>query len=134
MAKKKVAEEQPTVQSIAGYIKKYTAKTKPMPHHHGESTREAEYKGHKIIIRTTYEITVDGQAVTGHINVSNEGDVQYHAIPNFSFGSAVDLGVLNSRMSAPLENALPAPMMMTALTPASTLARSIPATRPARSS
>ena len=91
MAKKKVAEEQPTVQSIAGYIKKYTAKTKPMPHHHGESTREAEYKGHKIIIRTTYEITVDGQPVTGHINVSNDGDVQYHAIPNFSFGSAVDL-------------------------------------------
>ena len=62
-----------------------------MPHHHGESIREAEYKGHKIIIRTTYEITVDGQPVTGHINVSNDGDVQYHAIPNFSFGSAVDL-------------------------------------------
>lgn len=92
MAKKKVAEEeQPTVQSIASYIKKNTAKTKPMPHHHGESIREAEYKGHKIIIRTTYEITVDGQPVTGHINVSNDGDVQYHAIPNFSFGSAVDL-------------------------------------------
>ena len=92
MAKKKVAEEeQPTVQSIASYIKKYTTKIKPMPHHHGESIREAEYKGHKIIIRTTYEITVDGQPVTGHINVSNDGDVQYHAIPNFSFGSAVDL-------------------------------------------
>ena len=31
-------------------------------------------------------------------------------------GSAVVLGVLNSRMSAPLENALPAPMRMTAST------------------
>lgn len=93
MAKKIVAEEQPTVQSIARYIKQNTAKPKMKMHHTGAgvSVREATYKGHQIIIRTSYEITVDGQPVTGHVNVSNEGDVQYHAIPNFSFGSAVDL-------------------------------------------
>jgi hypothetical protein len=45
-----------------------------------------------------------------------------------SVGSAVDFGVLNSRMSAPPENALPPPTMTMASQSASALARSMPAT------
>ena len=47
-------------------------------------------------------------------------------------GSAVALGVLNSRMSAPPENALPAPMSTMAATAASAFARAMPAAMPAR--
>jgi hypothetical protein len=62
------------------------------PHHHGETTvREDSYRGHTIRIVTTYEIEVDGLPVTGHLLVTNEGSVHYHAIPNQEFASAVDM-------------------------------------------
>jgi hypothetical protein len=62
-------------------------------HTHGqlESLREADYKGRRITIRTTYHIEVDGKAVEGHLGVTNDGRVHYHAVPNLSFASAVDL-------------------------------------------
>jgi len=83
----------PTPKSIASYVKKNLGKAKmaPMSHTHTVSTREVDYKGHHIVIKTTYEIDVDGHAVTGHIDVSNEGQIAYHGIPNVSFDSAVDL-------------------------------------------
>jgi hypothetical protein len=56
-----------------------------------ESTREADYKGHHIVIRTTYQIEVDGKSVTGHMGVTNDGRVHYHPIPNISFASALDM-------------------------------------------
>ena|SRR5689334_3075490 len=67
------------------------------PDHHGPgahpamSVREVEYKGHRIVIETTYHITVDGQPVTGHVQVGTDGQVHYHAIPNQEFASAVDM-------------------------------------------
>jgi hypothetical protein len=65
-------------------------------HDHGrgrpmESTREATYYGHHIVIRTTYHIEVDGMPIEGHLGVTNDGQVHYHAVPNLSFASAVDL-------------------------------------------
>jgi hypothetical protein len=63
-------------------------------HGHGmpmESTREATYQGHQIVIRTTYRIEVDGMPIEGHLGVTNDGQVHYHAVPNLSFASAVDL-------------------------------------------
>jgi hypothetical protein len=69
---------------------------KPSAHEHGmqhmggaETVREDEYKGHKIVIRTRYQIEVDGHPVTGHLGVTNDGRVHYHAVPNLSFPSAV---------------------------------------------
>ena len=61
--------------------------------HHGplETVREVEYAGHRILIRTTYEIEVDGRPVVGHLGVANDGRVHYHPVPNLSFPSAVDL-------------------------------------------
>ena len=56
-----------------------------------ESTREADYYGHHIVIRTTYHIEVDGTPIEGHLGVTDDGQVHYHAVPNLSFASAVDL-------------------------------------------
>jgi hypothetical protein len=73
----------------------FAAATQHMEHglDHGpkSSVREARYKGHRIRIETTYQITVDGQPVTGHVMVNNEGRVHYHSIPNQEFPSAVDM-------------------------------------------
>lgn len=61
-------------------------------HEHAEMTiRELTYRGHTIRIMTSYEIEVDGAPVTGHLLVTNEGTVHYHAIPNQEFASAVDM-------------------------------------------
>jgi hypothetical protein len=58
---------------------------------HFVSVREAEYKGHKIAVRTHYEIKVDGKPISGHIYVDNSGRVSSHAMPAYSFVSTVDL-------------------------------------------
>src|SRR5258708_3009461 len=56
-----------------------------------EIIREDDYKGHHVIVRTRYDITIDGQVVTGHIMLTNLGQVQYHGLPNHSFHSPVEL-------------------------------------------
>lgn len=86
----------PTPESIAKYVKQNMRKASPMMammHHEGaqEIVREDDYKGHHIVVRTTYHITVDGQEVTGHIMLTNAGQVQYHGLPNHSFDSTVGL-------------------------------------------
>jgi hypothetical protein len=86
--------ERPTPARIASYVKKNARKTKSaqMAHHMpSESVREADYEGHHIVIRTTYTITVDRVPITGHMGVTNDGQVHYHPVPNVSFASAVDL-------------------------------------------
>jgi hypothetical protein len=71
------------------------------------SVREEAYRGHRIKVVTTYEITIDDQPVAGHLNIGNNGAVHYHAIPNQEFPSmigmvehiidlSIDLGTLHS--------------------------------------
>jgi hypothetical protein len=61
-------------------------------HGHGlEAVRQAEHRGHRIVIKTCYEITVDGQPVTTHLSLGNDGTLRTHAMPNYAFSSAVDL-------------------------------------------
>jgi hypothetical protein len=89
------SEELPTPASIAKYVKQ-NVKAQPammgMMHEGGqEIVREEDYKGHHVVVRTTYHITVDGTEVTGHIMLTNAGQVQYHGLPNHSFDSAVAL-------------------------------------------
>ena len=64
------------------------AKHHNMPH---ESIRELEYNGHKIMIRTKYEIKVDGKNLKGHVYVDNNGRVSSHVFPTYSFVSTADL-------------------------------------------
>ena len=87
-------EEKPTPKSIAGYVKSNAVRVrKAQQMHHGESvvTREADYKGHHISVRTKYEVEVDGKPLMGHIGVTDSGSVHYHPIPNLSFASALDM-------------------------------------------
>jgi len=84
----------PTPKSIASYVKKNApAVRKAQKHHHMNSTsvREAEYKGHHIVVTTTYNVTVDGMPIMGHLGVTNDGSVHYHPVPNMKFDSAIDL-------------------------------------------
>jgi hypothetical protein len=61
--------------------------------HHRESviTRETDYKGHHILVRTRYEVEIDGKPMMGHIGVNDEGLVHFHPIPNLRFDSALDM-------------------------------------------
>jgi hypothetical protein len=62
-------------------------------HVHGDlsSERVAEHGGHRIVIRTTYEITVDGRPFDVQVVVDNAGHVYYHGLPTEDFASVVDL-------------------------------------------
>jgi hypothetical protein len=62
-------------------------------HHHGgtTSTRTANYKGHEIVIVTSYQISVDGQPFEAALTVDNSGRVHYHGLPTRDFASAVSL-------------------------------------------
>jgi len=92
-------EALPTPESIAKYVKQNMQKARKsssmmaMMHHEGgqEIVREDDYKGHHVVVRTKYNITVDGKEVTGHIMLTNAGQVQYHGLPNYSFDSTVGL-------------------------------------------
>jgi len=84
----------PTPQSIATYVTKNAAHVKrAQKHRHGtmESVREADYAGHHIVVRTRYQVEVDGHMLMGHMGVTNDGQVHYHPVPNLAFASAVDL-------------------------------------------
>jgi hypothetical protein len=93
-------EALPTPGSIARYVKQNMQKARKsspmmmaMMQHEGgqEIVREDDYQGHHVVVRTTYNITVDGQEVTGHIMLTNAGQVQYHGLPNHSFDSTIGL-------------------------------------------
>jgi hypothetical protein len=84
----------PTARSIASYVKKNAGQVKKIQkHRHGkaESVREADYRGHHIVVRTNYVIEVDGRMVMGHMGVTNDGKVHYHPVPNMAFVSAIDM-------------------------------------------
>ena len=67
--------------------------TTSLPHHTGDlaDVREAEYRGHRIEVRTSYAITVDGRPFDIHVVVDNEGRVFYHGLPTRDFASVIDL-------------------------------------------
>ena len=53
--------------------------------------RVAEHAGHEIVVRTHYEIAVDGQPFDVHLSVTNNGRVHYHGLPTRDFPSVIDL-------------------------------------------
>jgi hypothetical protein len=63
------------------------------PHRTGAmaDVREAEYQGHRIEVRTSYAITVDGRPFDIHIVVDNDGRVFYHGLPTRDFPSVIAL-------------------------------------------
>ncbi|MCE3224688.1 MAG: hypothetical protein K0S58_2868 [Nitrospira sp.] len=84
----------PTTKSIASSVKKHAGQVKKIQtlrHGEAETVREAEYRGHHIVVRTRYDIEVDGRMVMGHMGVTNDGKVHYHPVPNMAFVSAIDM-------------------------------------------
>ncbi|WP_159730888.1 hypothetical protein [Methylosinus sp. Ce-a6] len=81
--------------ALGEYLAREAAKT---PHHvhgagdHGvETVREQVHDGHKIVIRTRYEIEVDGKPLAAPIGVDDQGQVHCHSLPNYQTLSAVDM-------------------------------------------
>lgn len=70
----------------------YLAQLPEQPHHHGPATsvREEEFQGHRITVRTTYEVTVDGAPLATPLIVSEDGQVHCHALPTYEFLSAME--------------------------------------------
>jgi hypothetical protein len=58
--------------------------------HSLESVRKVTYKSHQIVVKTLYEIHVDGKPLVEHIDVGNNGSVHSHTFPNYSFPSTID--------------------------------------------
>jgi hypothetical protein len=61
--------------------------------HHPDqaSVRTTRHRGHEIVVRTSYSITVDGQPFHVQPSVNNAGLVHYHGLPTQSFPSVLDL-------------------------------------------
>lgn len=59
--------------------------------HAAPAVRVAIHKGHRIEVKTTYEVRVDGKKVAMPFAPEQDGSVSYHAIPNIAFHSAMDL-------------------------------------------
>ena len=65
-------------------------------HGHGHAVaisteREAMHAGCHIRVKTTYEISVNGQPFAGHVVVGNDGQMYTHACPYTDFPSAIDM-------------------------------------------
>ena len=74
-----------TPAQLAGAMRQNQAELAVLRHTHEgprRAVREATYKGHRIGVVTTYEITIDDRPVSGHLLLDNDGSVHYHAIPN----------------------------------------------------
>jgi hypothetical protein len=94
MMKRDELAQSSTPESLVEHVRRNAPALRQTQHPHGEameSVREATYRGHHIVVRTSYHIEVDGVTVEGHLGVTNDGQVHYHAVPNLSFASAIDL-------------------------------------------
>ena len=67
------------------------AEAHKMSHHSFTSERETNYMGKEIRIETTYKITVNGKPFGTHVGVLNDGRVYCHALPQYSFPSAIGM-------------------------------------------
>lgn len=63
----------------------------PPAEHEHVSVRRAEHAGHSLEIHTSYRIFIDGQEFPDPIHVSDDGNVHYHGLPQYSLASALDL-------------------------------------------
>lgn len=59
--------------------------------HEAASVRTTSHKGREIVVKTWYEITVDGRPFDAHVGVGNAGRVHYHGLPTRDFASVIDL-------------------------------------------
>jgi hypothetical protein len=87
---------EPDEESIASFVNANAPKVRraiemKMSRSQMQSVRQTDYKGHRIVVKTTYAVEVDGRPFMANLGVSNSGQVHYHGIPNMAFDSAIDL-------------------------------------------
>ena len=81
-----------TVAQVAQYFKRNQKKLKVHVHDGPiKSVRTERHRGHEVKITATYDIRIDGRRLGGHLEVGNDGHVHYHGLPNYSWGSMVDM-------------------------------------------
>jgi hypothetical protein len=68
--------------------KKHSHPMEPGP---ASSIRELDYDGHHIKIETSYLIEFDGEPLACHIHIGHDGHAHTHSLPNYQWGSTVDL-------------------------------------------
>lgn len=56
-----------------------------------KSVRKEDYRGRAIRIETTYKVIIDGEPLSSHTQVLDDGTVHCHDFPNYSFTSALDM-------------------------------------------
>lgn len=56
-----------------------------------ESVRTDDYSGHKIVVKSTYDVSIDGTPLPLHLSVANDGTVHCHSLPNYTSGSLMDV-------------------------------------------
>jgi hypothetical protein len=61
------------------------------PHQPLTDIRTVRHRGHEIVVRTSYEIEVDGSPFAVALIVGDDGQVHYHGLPTQNFSSAIDL-------------------------------------------
>lgn len=94
-----VAIEQALSQSANSQIRQAMVKSNVLDaagagvdvHGHPASVRKAEHRGNLIELKTSYEISINGEPLNVHIGVLNDGKVHCHSIPNYSSASGIDL-------------------------------------------
>lgn len=69
----------------------YTIPDKPGHKTSFKSVRKNTYRGKTVQIETTYKVMIDGEPLSSHITVHDDGSVQCHDFPNYSFLSAMDM-------------------------------------------
>lgn len=86
-------EKAAELEEFAGYL---AGLQQPAHHEHGadgsiETLREDEYEGHRITIKTTYTIEVDGKVLQAPLALDNDGNLHCHSLPNYQFSSAINM-------------------------------------------
>ena len=81
-----------TVAEVVRYFKRNQKKLKVHVHDGPiKSVRTEKHRGREVKITAIYDIRIDGRRLGGHLEVGSDGHVHYHGLPNYSWGSMVDM-------------------------------------------
>lgn len=75
-------------------------------HSDNRSIRRTTHRGKEIVIKTDYQITIDGKPFENHVMVDDKGRVHCHGLPNYAYLSMLDLikGVIDISLELSLED------------------------------
>ncbi|MFJ9694353.1 hypothetical protein [Kitasatospora sp. NPDC101183] len=77
-------------QTLGAYLAALPQPPMTMGHGPVKTVRTADFRGHRISVTTSYDITVDGKHVDTGLVVDNSGMLSCCGLPAYQFLSAVD--------------------------------------------